>query len=311
MRPSRPTTILLALVLGIALLPAAALAEGGPPGDATEIVLPGAGSAEGIATGRGSTFYAGELDTGDIYRGDLRTGTAEVFVDIPADDRFAIGLAVDVPNGLLLAAGGPSGNLFVYGLDSGAPLATVPIGAGFVNDVTVTAEGAWVTNSRQAVLTFVPTTEGAVGDPVALPLSGPAANTGFGFNLNGIAATPDGGTLVVAHSGLGEVLTVDPDTGASAEIVLDEVVDPSGQLVGADGILLEAGRLFIVENRANRVTAYDPAPDLSTATLEEVYTNEAFTVPTTVARWGSRLAVVNAQFGVTGDDVFEAVVFRR
>ena len=38
------------------------------------IVLPGATSAEGIAAGRGSTFYAGDLFNGDIFRGDLRSG---------------------------------------------------------------------------------------------------------------------------------------------------------------------------------------------------------------------------------------------
>ena len=38
------------------------------------IVLPGATSAEGIATGIGSTFYAGDLFAGDIFRGDLRGG---------------------------------------------------------------------------------------------------------------------------------------------------------------------------------------------------------------------------------------------
>ena len=40
------------------------------------IVLPGATSAEGIAVGRGSTFYAGDLFAGDIYRGDLQRQTA-------------------------------------------------------------------------------------------------------------------------------------------------------------------------------------------------------------------------------------------
>jgi hypothetical protein len=45
----------------------------------------------------------------------------------------------------------------------------------------------------------------------------------------------------------------------------------------------------------------DPArsvlsPDLSSATVEGVITSKAFEVPTTVARDGSRLALVNAKF---------------
>jgi hypothetical protein len=39
------------------------------------ITLPGATSAEGVETGAGTSFYAGDLFKGDIYRGDLRAGT--------------------------------------------------------------------------------------------------------------------------------------------------------------------------------------------------------------------------------------------
>ena len=35
------------------------------------IALPGATSAEGIAAGKGTTFYAGDLFAGDIFRGDI------------------------------------------------------------------------------------------------------------------------------------------------------------------------------------------------------------------------------------------------
>ena len=61
----------------------------GPPAVAAPpstdvIVLPGATSAEGIATGHGATFYAGDLYAGDIFRGNLRRGTAELFIDAAA-----------------------------------------------------------------------------------------------------------------------------------------------------------------------------------------------------------------------------------
>jgi len=38
------------------------------------IPLPNGFAPEGIATGTGTTFYVGSLATGQIYRGDLRTG---------------------------------------------------------------------------------------------------------------------------------------------------------------------------------------------------------------------------------------------
>ena len=58
------------------------------------IVLPGAKSAEGIAKGRGATFYAGELFTGDIFRGNIRRGTAKKFIDAPKG-RNALGMVFD------------------------------------------------------------------------------------------------------------------------------------------------------------------------------------------------------------------------
>src|SRR5215204_3057555 len=72
------------------------------------IVLPGASSAEGIATGRGATFYAGDLFRGDIFRGDFQSGTAELFIDAP-EGRMAVGMAADVAHDLLFVAGGLTG----------------------------------------------------------------------------------------------------------------------------------------------------------------------------------------------------------
>ena len=72
------------------------------------IVLPGATSAEGIAVGRGSTFYAGDLFLGDIYRGDLQQGTAELFIDAPEGSQ-ALGMKVDGRFGLLFVAGNFTG----------------------------------------------------------------------------------------------------------------------------------------------------------------------------------------------------------
>src|SRR6476620_7032679 len=64
------------------------------------IILPGARSAEGIAAGTGTTFYAGELFTGNIFRGDVRTGTASKFITAPRG-RMALGLRVDRAHHLL------------------------------------------------------------------------------------------------------------------------------------------------------------------------------------------------------------------
>ena len=275
------------------------------------IVLPGATSAEGIAVGAGSTFYAGDLFQGDIYRGDLRSGSVSLFIDAPAG-RMAVGMKADTRHGLIVVAGGATGMGFVYDTATGADVAALtladPAQGTFINDVVVTRDAAWFTDSAQPHLYRVPIApDGSVGAPSTLVVTGPAGNLSGDFNLNGIAATPDGSTLIVAHSGDSTLYTVDPATGASAPIAGVDV--PT-----VDGILLEAGQLWVVQNMLNQVTEFRLSADLSTATVEEVITSPHFQVPTTIARHGDQLAAVNAKFdtGVPPTaDQYEVVIVDR
>ncbi len=165
------------------------------------IVLPGATSAEGIAVGDGATFYAGDLFTGDIYRGDLQRGTAGLLTDAPAG-RMAAGMKLDRRSGLLYVAGAFTGQAYVYDGATGATVAAYQFGVAgqsVINDVIVTREGAWFTDSVAPKLYFVPISPtGAPGGFSVLTVTGPAAEISGDFNLNGIAATPDGLTLIVA-----------------------------------------------------------------------------------------------------------------
>lgn len=257
------------------------------------ITLPGATSAEGIATGIGSSFFAGDLFKGDIYRGDLRAGTASLFIDAP-DGRMALGMKVDIGDNLLFVAGGFTGQGYVYNARTGADVAVVQLAnpslGTIINDVIVAGGAAWFTDSAQPKLYRVPIgANGSIGAASTLVVSGPAAHLSGAFNMNGIAATPDGKTLIVAHTGDGTLYTVDPLTGVSAAIAGADVPN-------VDGILFEANRLWAVQNFSNQVTALRLSPDLSSATVEGVITSGQFEIPTTVARDGSRLAVVNAKF---------------
>jgi sugar lactone lactonase YvrE len=283
-RAALPLLLLLALVTTLATPAAAAPA-------AEVIVLPGASSAEGIAAGRGASFYAGDLFRGDIFRGNLQRGTAERFIDAPPG-RLAVGMAADLPHQLLFVAGG-AGRAYVYHTTTGATVAAYRLAdpaTSFVNDVTVTQEGAWFTDSLQARLYFVPVSAAGVpGPPRTLRLRGPAADTSGEFNLNGIAATANGKTLIVGHSANGQLYTVDPASGASATIA-------GVSLPNVDGLLLEAGRLWAVQNNDNQIAEIRLRRHLRSGVVEEVITSDRFQTPTTVARFGSRLAVVNAKF---------------
>jgi hypothetical protein len=306
--------LLLLVMLLTALAGPAAIAR-----PAEVIVLPGASSAEGIAAGRGTTFYAGDLFRGDIFRGSIRRGTAELFIDAPTG-RMAVGMAADLRHDLLFVAGGFTGQGYVYDLRSGATVATYQFAApsppppapvpptSVINDVAVTGRGAWFTDSRQAQLYFVPVSRAGVPGRAfrTLAVSGPAADTSGAFNLNGIRATANGKALIVAHSATGQLYTVDPATGASATIAGVSV--PT-----VDGIVLQGRRLWAVQN-SNQVTRIRLAADLSAGVVEEVITSELFQVPTTAALFGSRLAVVNAKFD-TGipptADQYEVIVVDR
>ena len=109
-------SFLLVALVAVFALPAAA-----PPAEV--IVLPGATSAEGIANGGGTTFYAGDLFAGDNIRGDVQRGTAELFIDNTLKDgRMAVGMAADLEHDLLFVAGGFTGQGYVYDTRTGATI---------------------------------------------------------------------------------------------------------------------------------------------------------------------------------------------
>lgn len=269
-------------------------------------MLPGAKSAEGIAAGEGSTFYAGELFTGAIYRGDVRQGTAEEVITAEPG-RWAVGMMFDPQRDRLFVAGGFTGQAYVYDITRRTTLRTYQFAPAtvdqnapttLVNDVALTPTGAWFTDSLAPVLYFVPIGgDGTLGDSRSLPLKGPAGITsGSGqFDLNGIRATPDGNTLIVANATTGRLLTVDPQTGNSAFI--DGVTTP-----GADGIELRGQTLWVVHTvedagqRDYRVTRIQLSPDLRTGSIDQVIRSAHFETPSTAALVDDTLAIVNAKF---------------
>lgn len=256
------------------------------------IPLPTGWQPEGIATGAGTSIYAGSLATGDIYKADLRTGAGEVLVDAAAG-RIAVGMKVD--RGLLYVAGGPTGQAYVYDASTGDEVSVLALAApgAFVNDVTVTRNAAYFTNSGAPVIyrvaldnTGVPT-----GDVETIALTGDWQQVP-GFNANGIAATANGDALIVINSSLGMIYAVDPTSGEATAI------DTGGaSLTFGDGIVLQGTTLFVVRNRINQVDELRLSPDLTSATVVDTVIDPDFRVPTTLALQGSRLYAVNARFG--------------
>src|SRR5574341_464685 len=115
------------------------------------IPLPDGFQPEGIASGNGTIFYVGSIPTGEIYRGDLQTGEGAVLVP-PQAGRNAIGLKFDARTGLLFVAGGPTGAAYVYDAESGESKAAIQLTTAsptFINDVVITEDAAYFTDSSQ------------------------------------------------------------------------------------------------------------------------------------------------------------------
>lgn len=304
------------LALGMLFVPAplAAASQTASHSDTDErpsvITLPGATGAEGIAAGQGSTFFAGDRLNGNIFRGDIRDGEAELFIKAPSG-RAALGMKVDEHNELLFVAGGATGQAYVYDIETKKTVAVYQLaaaGASFINDVTLTRKGAWFTNSQAGELYFVPVNHhGDPGDAQTLALKEPAGPTDPGFNLNGIAAVREGHKLIVAHTARGALYKVDPDTGSNELITLTDASGAPVTLPNVDGIIVRGNTLWAVQNLLNQVSRIRLDRNLSSGEVREVITSPHFDVPTTAALFGDTLAVVNAKFTTPAATSFEAV----
>lgn len=274
------------------------------------INLPNGHRPEGIAIGKGKTFYAGSLANGSVYAGNVRTGEGAVLVP-PEAGRVLTGLYVDERHDRLFAAGAGTGKGFVFDTDTGATLASYQLAEGtptFVNDVVVTRNAAYFTDSNQPVIYRLPLgRKGALPEQSAverIPLSGDYVFVPGAFNANGIEATANGQWLIIVHSSRGELYRVDPRTGATT------LIDLGGASVSnGDGIRLRGRTLYVVRNRLNQIAVIKLSRDLTSGTVTDTLTNANFDVPTTIGLFGDALYAVNARFGTppTPDTTYTAV----
>ena len=261
------------------------------------ISLPTGFSPEGIAIGRGGTLFVGSIPTGAIYRADAATGTGSVLVPTQPG-RQGSGIKVDQRNRLFVA-GGFSGQAYVYDGDSGATLGVYQLTAPgtLVNDVVLTKDAAYFTDSFLPVLYRLPLPRNgrlpAAGSAQTIPLTGDFVTVPGQINGNGIAATPDGKTLIVVNTASGVLYRVDAATGRSARIDLG-----GADVVTGDGIILDGRDLYVVQGAFNRITVVRLSRDLSSGEVVRTITSGDFRFPSTIAELGGSLYAVNARFDV-------------
>jgi sugar lactone lactonase YvrE len=270
------------------------------------IPLPDGIQPEGITTGNATEFFAGSLANGSIYKGDLRTG--EVGSLSVQTDRVAVGLDHDPRSDVLWVAGGATGFAHVYDADSGETIEAVELTTdpAFINDVVVTREAAYLTDSFQPQLYKLPLDDRGLptGSVETLELSGDFDFVPGDFNANGVDATPRGDTVVIVSSAAEALYTVDPQSGEATEI------DLGGDTVtNGDGILLDGKTLYVVQNFLNQIAVVELSADLETGEVSNALTSPDFDIPTTVAEFGNSLYAVNARFATPpGPDVEYDVV---
>jgi hypothetical protein len=313
------TSLLKRGVFGAAVVAAAfaagvpAATGGGKAKPPATIALPAGFQPEGIASGRGPSLYVGSIPTGAVWKASARTGKGAVLVP-PHEGRSAIGLKVDPRHNRIFVAGGATGQAFVYRKKNGGDIAQVrlaPEGATtFVNDVVVTKKAAYFTDSRLQQI-YALRLGGKRGkrakEPVTtIPLTGDIEYAP-GNNANGIVALKGGKVLIIVQSNTGKLFRVNAKTGVTDEIDLG-----GATVVNGDGLLLRGRKLFVVQNRDNKVAVVSLGKLGVTGVVKEELTNPAFDVPTTIAFSAGRLWAVNARFGTppTPDTAYDIVRVR-
>ncbi|WP_203904812.1 SMP-30/gluconolactonase/LRE family protein [Virgisporangium aliadipatigenens] len=275
-----------AALAALSLSPAEAADAGRGPA-VTHIDLPDGFPPESIAVENG-TAYLGSRADGDIYALDLRSGRGKVISQGPGTQ--SLGLAIDSRRRQLWVAGGVSGDARVLDLRTGAILAEyqlVPAGSpAFINDVLLTPRGAVFTDSVHDTLYRV-----RDGRVERVPLTGEWVETPQ-YNANGITTTPDGRAMLIVNSTTGELFRVEEDGRATR-------ADLGGQIfTHPDGVLREGRTLYVVQNAIDAIAVVELDRSGTAGRLVETLRTDDFDVPTAVARFGDRLYVPNARFGV-------------
>jgi hypothetical protein len=215
-----------------------------------------------------------------------------------APGRASAGIAYDTNRNRIWVAGvGPpligNSDVRVYDASSGELLATYqPPGVGLLNDLAVTREAVYVTDSTSPQLVVIPLPKDRSLPPSAaariLPIGGDFVQTP-GFNLNGIVAK--NGLLLVAQSEAGKLFRVDPATGDADEVDLGGTT-----LTYPDGLELLGRRLYVVRPFDNRVTVIALGVRLASGVVLGDLTDPSFEIPSTATVAAGRLWAVNLRF---------------
>jgi len=259
---------------------------------AAKIDLPNGFQPEGLTSAFHSRLYVGSIANGAIWRGRASTGEGAILVP-GITGRQAAGIHID-RRGRLWVAGANNHTIRVYNALTGRLLQTYDFPtAGFINDLVITRNAVYATDSNNQQLAVVPLgRHGRLPEASAaklLPLTGDLSYSA-GFNANGIVAK--GGWLILVQSNEGLLFRVDPKTGAT------KAINTGGySVLNGDGLALRHDQLYVVRNADNLVAVLNLGSDLLSASLiGEIKSPGNLDFPTTATFALDKLWVVNARF---------------
>ena len=265
------------------------------------INLPNGFYPEGIVLGNGNDLYAGSLYHGGIYKIDLRTGSGAMIVPAQSN-RIAVGLDFDTRTKYIFVAGGFDGHAYVYDATSGAGVGAFQLTTtGFINDVIITENAAYFTNSFAAEFYKLPLgIDGSLPAPgaaITIPLSGDFTMV-EGFNANGIVANGAGTKLIIGNSGSAALYSVDSATGVATTI------NVGGPVPTNDGLVLRGNKLYVVQNFINQISVIKLKGSWDSGDVLHIITDPNYRIPATAAIKGNMIYAVNAKFDLAVPPIF-------
>jgi sugar lactone lactonase YvrE len=260
---------------------------------------------EGIAiNGEQSFIYTAGGADGRVVRVDIQTGRAETIAEpgaiVPvgtSDFPAALGLELDTA-GQLWVSGGRTGVISVLDTKTGTVLRKFPTGRArsLLNDIVVTVDAAYVTDTLEPVLWRVPLTDGEIGELEAwIDFTNSPLRYVEGANLNGIEVTPDGKTLLVVQMNTGRLFRIDTRSASIAPIDIGEET-----VAGGDGLVLDGQTLYVVRQPDAEIVTIKLADDFLSGQVTARFKDPGLLWPATAVKAHGNLLVANSQFNKRG-----------
>ena len=243
-----------------------------------------AGNPEGVAFDkRSKAFFVGITADGAIYRGTLGSDTVAPYIP-GAAGKSAVGLKVK--RGKLYVAGGETGSITVYDIATKAQVAKFETGSGgFLNDLQVTRHGdVYVTDSFRPTLWHVTARAGRGRLRHAAGRSTSArSRTGAAARSTSTASSPRArASSSWSTRNSGKLFRIKLGEDGDSIDSIDEITGAT--VPGGDGMLLDNGRLVVVQGNPAQLSFLKLRKDARRAKLERTQTSDKLRGPSTVDR---------------------------